>query len=201
MGLYNSCTSAHLCVYISPLSSKTSVNRIGCYLFTSNQLFFQEGIKLLFQWTKFGELFTPYLMVDDDVEWFVLELTKNLWLYVYHTIRRLLFSIDKGMDIMVSPIVIYYLAWRWRAYVRLGIYIVLRLISFALHSNTLQCKCYAVRTVISTVISSLFCAAAFAIATTPDTAKFPSFGAFMILFCTMHISTLLCMLLKTEVCG
>ena len=113
----NSCTSAHLCVYISPLSSKTSVNRIGCYLFTSNQLFFQEGIKLLFQWTKFGELFTPYLMVDDDVERFVFELTKNPWLYGYHIIRRLLFSMDKMTDIisMVAfPIGIYYstcVAW------------------------------------------------------------------------------------------
>ena len=42
----------------------------------------------------------------------------------------------------------------------LGIFITLRLVSFALYSNTKLFKCYAVRTVLSTIISSLFCSVA-----------------------------------------
>ena len=65
VGLYDSCTSAHLCVYISPPSSKTSVNRIGCYLFTSNQLFFSGGYKTIIWLDKVCEI----VLTDFDGWW------------------------------------------------------------------------------------------------------------------------------------
>ena len=42
----------------------------------------------------------------------------------------------------------------------LGIFITLRLISFSLYFNTKRFKCYAVRTVLATIISGLFCSVA-----------------------------------------
>ena len=98
--------------------------------------------------------------MDLDIVRFILELTENLWLYRYHIIRRCLFVIDRALDIVSTlwfAIFITNHTPRWPSFIHLGIYIVSRLISFALYSNTLLCKCYAVRTVISTVISSLFC--------------------------------------------
>ena len=141
------------------------------------------------------ELFT--LKVDLDIARFVLELTENLWLYRYYIIRRWLFAVDRMFDILFSGMfsgIIHNLTPRWPFYVCLGIYIVLRVISFALYSNTLLCKCYAVRIVISTVISSLFCMAAFTIAVItirPDKATIVTIsllaGTFMILICAFYI--------------
>ena len=131
--------------------------------------------------------------MDLDVVRFVLELTKNLWLYRYHMIRKWLFFIDRIFDIVsmaMFPFFIYDSTPRWPDYVCLGIYSVLHLISFALYSNTLLCKCYAVRTVISTVISSLFCSTAFTITismTRPHKATIPFAVAFMIVFCAFYI--------------
>ena len=163
-------------------------------------IIFQKGIKLLFiDWTRVWRTGldswedTFSFNVDFDIVRFVLELTKNPWLYRYHIIRRWLFVLDRIFDIVSSvlfPYFIYDSTPRWPVCVCLGIYIVLRVISFALYSNTLLCKCYAVRTVILTVISSLFCTAAFTITismTRPDKASIPFVVALMILFCTFYI--------------
>ena len=131
--------------------------------------------------------------VDLDIVRFVLELTKNPWLYRYHIIRRWLFVVDRLFDILLSvlfAISITKVTPRWPGFVYFGIYIVLCVVSFALYSNTLLCKCYAVRTVISTVISSLFCTAAIIIAMSmirSDKATIPLVVALMIGFCGSYI--------------
>ena len=126
----------------------------NCKQTTCTIIIFQKGIKRLF--------FCCWLNVDLDIVRFVLELTKNKWLYRYHIIRRGLFVMDRIVDMASTLIFVTVFCnstpiWPDYVYPRisLGIYIVLRLISFALYSNTLPCKCYAVRTFISTVISSL----------------------------------------------
>ena len=149
---------------------------------------------MFFDWTKVCyTLSLNTLKVDLDIARFVLELTENLWLYRYHIIRRWLFVIDRlfGItSIVVLSCINYDLTPRWPGYVCLGIYIVLHLISFALYSNTLLCKCYAFWTVISTVISSLFCTAAFNITLRmirPDKTTIPFVVALIIVFCSCYI--------------
>ena len=97
-------------------------------------------------------------IVDDGVVHFVWELMERRWFYTYHYMRRTLMMFDRFADIEYTVLfAMYYrqLSPHWE--VCLGIYICLRLTSFALYSNTLLCKCYAFRTVLATIISSFFC--------------------------------------------
>ena len=100
------------------------------------------------------ELFIPYLMVD-EVERFVIELTRNQWLYRHYVIRRFLFISDRFFDLVLSLVFLIYIFLSVYGFVCLVIYIIFRLISLVLCFTKL-CKCNAVRTIIP-VVSSVSC--------------------------------------------
>ena len=97
-------------------------------------------------------------IVNDDVVRFVWELTERRWFYRYPYMRRNKMIYDGLGDIVCVALFSMYHHHpfpRWD--VCLGIYIILRLISLALCYNTELCECYAVRIVLSTIISSTAC--------------------------------------------
>ena len=99
-------------------------------------------------------------IVNDDVVRFVWELTERRWFYRYHYLRRYLMLFDRLGDIeytVLFSMYCYHSFPHWD--VCLCIYVTLRLISFTVYSNTKLYKCYAVRTVLPTIISGLFCSA------------------------------------------
>ena len=75
--------------------------------------------------------------------------------------RRYLMMFDRLGDIEYTVLFLVYCHHsfpHWK--VCLCIYIILRLISFMVYSNTKLCECYAVRTVLPTIISSFACCTA-----------------------------------------
>ena len=97
-------------------------------------------------------------IVDDDVLRFVWEMTKRKWFYRYHYMRRYLMIFDRLAEIEYAGVFILYYHESFPHWgVCLWIYITLRLISFALYSNTKLFKCYGIRTVLPTIISGVFC--------------------------------------------
>ena len=99
--------------------------------------------------------------VNDDVLRFVWELTERRWFYRYHYMRRYLMIFDRWTDIEFIGLLALYHHESFPHYeVCLGLFVILHLISFALYSNTKLFKSYAVRTVIPTIISGVFCCVA-----------------------------------------
>ena len=100
-------------------------------------------------------------IVDDDVARFVWEMTERKWLYRYHYMRRYLMLCDRFADVEYAGLFVLYYRESFPQWdICLGIFITLRLMSFALYSNTKLFKCYAFRTVLSTIISGVFCSVA-----------------------------------------
>ena len=100
-------------------------------------------------------------IVNDDVVRFVWELTERRWFYRYHYMRRYLMLFDRLGDIEYTVLFLMYCYHSFPHWeVCLCIYIILRLISFTVYSNTKLYKCYAVRTVLPTIISSFACCTA-----------------------------------------
>ena len=97
-------------------------------------------------------------IVNDDVLHFVWEMTKRKWFYRYHYMRRYLMIFDRLAEIEYAGLFVLYYRESFPHWdICLGIYIALRLISFAMYSNTKLFRCYAVRTVLPTIISGVFC--------------------------------------------
>ena len=91
--------------------------------------------------------------VDLDV---LFELKEDCWVYRYYGNRTFLIVYDRIFDILMFGVFIFYHLKsipHWP--VCLLICILYRLISFALYSNTKIRKCYAVRTVLPTILSVL----------------------------------------------
>ena len=100
----------------------------------------------------------PLNIVDNDVVRFVWELTERRWIYRYNYMRRCLMLFDRLGDLHYAGLfALYYIESfpHWGSC--LGIYVTLRLISFALYFNSKLGKCYVVRIVLSTITSSLIC--------------------------------------------
>ena len=121
---------------------------------------------MFIRWTFRNALHHPFKVislvniVDDDIVRFVWELTKRKWFYRYHAMRRYLMVFDRMTDVeFVGLFVLYFRDSFPHWDICLGIYVILRLISFALYSNTKFFKCYTVRTVLPTIISGFFCSA------------------------------------------
>ena len=95
------------------------------------------------------------LKVDQlDVVDFVFEPQVDCWMFRYHYNRRFLMLLDRVFDVGVVGLFIFYhlksiLHWP----VSLVVCIFSRVISFALYCNTKLWKCYAIRTVLPTVLS------------------------------------------------
>ena len=125
--------------------------------------FLQEAINLIYipyTWRNAWKVIFHFSIVDDDVVRFVWDLPERRWLYRYHYMGKLLMMYDRFSDIehaVLFSMYCFHLFPHWE--VCLGIYAILRLISFMVYSNTKMYKCYAVRTVLPTIISGLFCSA------------------------------------------
>ena len=133
---------------------------------------FQDGIKLLFShWTcicckSCRCFFADYYSVDIDVVRFVFEM-KNRWFYIYHITRNWLMILDRVVDFLAILVFIIDNSKPFWC-VSLGIYITLRLLSFAEYVF-LCChfECYTVRTVLLFILS-IFCLLAIVILESDD---------------------------------
>ena len=117
----------------------------------------QEAINLIYipyTWRNAWKVICQFSIVDDGVVRFVWEMTERRWFYRYNYMRRVLYILDRFSDIECTVLFSLYCCYQsfphWD--VCLGIYIVLRLVSVALYSNTSLCECYAIRTVLATTI-------------------------------------------------
>ena len=111
-------------------------------------------------WRKLCKGIFVWIIVSDDVLRFVWELTERRWFYRYLYMRRYLMIFDRWTDIEFCGLLVLYYRESFPYWgVCLGIFVILHVISFALYSNTKFFKCYAVRTVLPTIISGLFCSA------------------------------------------
>ena len=92
-------------------------------------------------------------MVDLDI---LFELKEDCWVYRYYSYKRFLMSYDRMTDIIVVGVFTLYLL-KSIPYWPVGLIFCIssRLISFALYSNTKIRKCYAVRTILPTILSVL----------------------------------------------
>ena len=118
-------------------------------------------------WTWSNVFYNPWRVishlssVDDDVIRFIWEMTENRWCYRYHSMKRFLLIFDRIIDIaFVGLFVLYYCELFPHWPLCLYVYVFCRVISFVLYSNTKVFKCYAVRTVLSTIFSGLLCSLA-----------------------------------------
>ena len=124
-------------------------------------IFLQRGMNVIsipYTWGNPYKVIFVLKSVNDDVLRFVWELTERRWFYSYHYMRRYLMIFDRWTDIEFIGLLALYHHESFPHYeVCLGLFVILHLISFALYSNTKLFKSYAVRTVIPTIISGVFC--------------------------------------------
>ena len=93
----------------------------------------------------------------DIVDHVVFGSEEDRWVYRYHVNRKLLMFLDRVFDILAFGLfILYYLKSIPYWPVCFVICILSRLISSALYSNTKIQKCYAVRTILPTILSILY---------------------------------------------